>query len=299
MIQAQILLDSVNPVGDRLTTWLLTYNRYIHSEFNTHRMFSRNASSSRAIPIQKMIDAVMTNPAMPVFWGKNQSGMQAYEELDNTALRQFRMVFGEDGTRRMINFTDRATAELDWLEARDYAVSSVKKLMEVGLHKQLANRLLEPWMHITVVMSATELENFFSLRAHPAAQPEFQKLAYMMLDLYQQSVPTQTAKDQWHIPFGDKMPESPFLTLNQQLKVATARCARTSYLTFDGEMNVDKDYEIHDKLSTSGHWSPFEHCAQALGERTQHGNFIGWLQYRKTFQQENRTDGRVQRYNRP
>ena len=259
-------------------------------------MFSRNASSSRAIPIQKMIDAVMTNPAMPVFWGKNQSGMQANVELNDKELTQFRRVFGDDGNWKMVHLTDRGAAKFDWLEARDNAVASVKKLMEVGLHKQNANRLLESWMHTTVVMSATEMENFFSLRAHEAAQPEFQKLAYLMLDLYQQSVPVQKQVGEWHIPFGDKMPEGS--KLDSQLKIATARCARTSYLSFDGEMNVEKDYEIHDKLSTSGHWSPFEHCAQALGERKQVGNFIGWKQYRKTFISENRTDGRVQRYNR-
>jgi Thymidylate synthase complementing protein len=296
MIQAKILLDSVNPLGDRLTTWLLTYPRFVHAEFNTHRMFSRNASSSRAIPIQKMIDAVLANPALPVFWGKNQAGMQANVELDDKELTQFRRVFGADGTWKMMHLTDRAAAKFDWLEARDNAVASVKKLMEVGLHKQLSNRLLEPWMHITVVMSATELENFFSLRAHEAAMPEFRSLAYLMLDLYQQSVPVQKQVGEWHIPFGDKMPAE--AKIDSQLKIATARCARTSYLTFDGEMNVEKDYEIHDKLSTSGHWSPFEHCAQALGERKQVGNFVGWFQYRKTFITENRTDGRVQRYNR-
>jgi thymidylate synthase ThyX len=256
-------------------------------------MFSRNASSSRAIPVQKMIDAVMTNPAMPVFWGKNQSGMQAYEELDDVTQNQFRHVY-EDGIRKMINLTTKKAAEFDWLEARDNAVNSVKKLVELGLHKQLANRLLEPWMHITVLMSTTEMENFFSLRAHPDAQPEFQKLAYLMLDLYQQNVPTPIDEGGWHIPFGDKMPEDS--DLSEQLKIASARCARLSYLSFDGETSPSKDFEVHDKLSGSGHWSPFEHCAKALGESVRSGNFIGWEQYRKTFPRENRTDGRVQRY---
>ncbi len=188
MIKAEILLDSINESDNRLTTWLLTYPRWIHSEFNTHRMFSRNASSSRAIPIKKMIEAVKNEPAMPVFWGKNQSGMQAAEELDNVVrkrrdvsrkLPEYEIWQNYDTyqptgtTYYSYNLTDLEYAKYRWLDARDSAVSQVNQLVELGLHKQLANRLLEPWMHITVVMSTTEMENFFALRAHDAAQPEF------------------------------------------------------------------------------------------------------------------------------
>ena len=313
MISAKILLDSLNPVGNRLTTWILTYQRFIHSEFNTHRMFSRNATSSRAIPIERMIKTVLENPATPEFWGKNQSGMQAEEELNDVEKHFFDIEGFYPEYKDTINsqwsdidsgkcghtyyVTNKIAAKMQWLDARDHAVESVQNMAKLGLHKQITNRLLEPWMHITVVMSATEMENFFSLRAHPAAQPEFQRLAYLMLDLYQKNSPRRLNTGEWHIPFGDKMPEN--ITHEHRLKIATARCARTSYLTFDGEMNTEKDYEIHDRLASSGHWSPFEHCAQALDKSEWSGNFNGWKQYRKTFAQENKIDGRVQTYKKP
>ncbi len=112
-----------------------------------------------------------------------------------------------------------------------------------------------------------------------------------MLDKYNASKPQYVPIGGWHIPFGDKMPEG--TALEDKLKIATARCARTSYLTFDGEMNPEKDFEIHDKLASSGHWSPFEHCAEANWCDEWSGNFRGWIQYRKKFQNENRRDERV------
>ncbi len=308
-IQAKILLDSVNPTGNRITTWVLTYPRFIHAEFMTHRVFSRNASSSRAIPVKKMLEDVKNNPAMPVYWGKNQAGMQAAEELDNVTKRQRPMEF----PYHYAHTTDMEHAKDLWLEARDNAVRSVEAMNELGLHKQIANRLLEPWMHITVLATATEHENFFALRAHKDAQPEFQKLAYLMLDLYQQSVPQKLEVGQWHIPFGDKLddarlkevvektysyvPNEAEMIYNRvRLDIATARCARVSYLNFDGKDDYMADLELTKRLSASGHWSPFEHCATpALSGTIPHrsGNFIGWKQYRKFFSQENRRDGRV------
>ena len=316
MITAKILLDSVNPAGSRITTWILTYPRFIHAEFMTHRVFSRNASSSRAIPVKMMLEDVKNNPAMPVFWGKNQSGMQAKEELDNTekyAEVRKELKYGEG----LLITTKKQEAKREWLLARDEMVARVEKLNEIGLHKQIANRLLEPWMNITVIATATDHENFLSLRAHEDTQPEFQDLAYKMLDLYQSNVPNKLKEDEWHIPFGDKIdtgrlediiykdipddfgythaPNSEFINL--KLKISTARCARVSYLNFEGKDDYTKDIELHDILKNSGHWSPFEHCAMALNTPEQSGNFVGWKQYRKTFYGENRTDGRVQRQN--
>jgi thymidylate synthase ThyX len=292
VIKADILLDSINSSGNRITTWLLTYNRFIHSELNTHRSFSRNASSSRAIPLKKMIEAVKNDPAMPVFWGKNQSGMQASVELDNTTTSELRSVLNFDGiTGAHLEVSPLTAAKIDWLDARDKAVEVAERLEKLGLHKQLSSRLLEPFAHITVVLTATDMENFFSLRAREAAQPEFQKLAYLMLGAYNASKPTPLATGEWHIPFGDRMPDG--LSPSEKLKVATARCARTSYLTFDGEINVQKDFELHDQLAASGHWSPFEHCAKALWSDNSSGNFRGWEQYRKQFFDENRKDERV------
>lgn len=317
MITAKILLDSVNPTGNRLTTWILTYPRFIHAEFLTHRVFSRNASSSRAIPVKKMLEDVKNNPAMPVFWGKNQSGMQAKEELDNTekyAEVRKDLKYGEG----LLITTKKQEAKREWLLARDEMVARVEKLNEIGLHKQIANRLLEPWMNITVIATATDHENFFSLRAHEDTQPEFQELAYKMLDLYQSKEPKKLEKGEWHIPFGDKIDinrlvEDTLVKINGEkwwekmdgdvivreasLKIATARCARVSYLNFEGKDDYTKDIELHDILKNSGHWSPFEHCAIALSTNEYSGNFKGWKQYRKMFNGENRSDGRVQRYN--
>jgi thymidylate synthase ThyX len=271
-------------------------------------MFSRNASSSRAIPIQRMIDAALSNPAMPEFWGKNQAGMQATEELDDTTKNQYQWIFG----RGMVAVTAKEAAKMDWLKARDHAVDSVTKLMALGVHKQLANRPLEPWLHITVVASATEHGNFFSLRAHKDAQPEFQKLAYLMLDIYQQSHPTRLKEGEWHIPFGDQIDDarlnplldelnkaqwvSPLREASIKLKIAVARCARVSYLNFEGKNDYKADIELADRLATSGHWSPFEHCALALPNHEWSGNFRGWKQYRKFYPQENRGDGRIPQF---
>lgn len=264
MISAKIIADSVNPDGKRITTWVLTYPRFIHSEFMTHRAFSRNAASSRAIPVEKMLKSIEDNPALPEFWGANQKGMQAAHELSDV---------------------QKINAIACWLTTSCVAMAAVSHLLKLGLHKQLANRLLEPWAHMTVIATATEHHNFFALRAHPDAQPEFQTLAYRMLERYLQSNPVAKGWNEWHIPFGDRMPEG--LSLIDRLKVATARCARISYLTFEGEIELVKDLELHDRLAASGHWSPFEHCARA-GDFAE-GNFDGWLQYRKDFGNENRT----------
>jgi thymidylate synthase ThyX len=270
MIEAKIICDSINPAGNRITTWILKYPRFIHAEFMTHRILSKNAASSRAITLEKMIQAVLDEPAIPEFWGKNQKGMQAAEEL---------------------NLADQETAKLEWLAARDKAVESVRNLQKLNLHKQLSNRLLEPWAHITVLSTGTDWENFFALRAHPEAQPEFQKLAYLMLERYNSSEPEDLEMGQWHIPFGDKYLEN--VSIQEALKICTARAARVSYNNFEGDIDFKKDFELHDKLLASGHMSPFEHCAKAQNNSARIGNFTGWLQYRKTFKGENKTDPRV------
>jgi hypothetical protein len=240
-----------------------------------------------------MIEAVKTNPALPVWWGKNQSGMQANEELDNID-KVYGQTVSPIGTVSSSTHTAKDEAQRLWLEARDKAIVSAELMEKLGLHKQIAGRILEPWGHITVIASATEYENFFSLRAHKDAQPEFQKLAYEMLGLYNAHTPTLLSAGEWHIPFGDRMPEG--IRHDQKLKIATARCARTSYLTFDGDIDPQKDYQLHDQLASSGHWSPFEHCAKADWADNHSGNFKGWIQYRKQFFGENRKDERVTKF---
>lgn len=259
MIKAEILLDSVSQTGDRLTTFILTYPRFIHSEIMTHRVFSRNAASSRAIPVKKMLEEVKNNPAMPVYWGKNQSGMQAKEELTGYELDK---------------------AKQYWLEARDHAISVVEDLQRIGLHKQIANRILEPWFHMRTILTGTEWENFYGLRRHPDAQPEFKALADAMWDAHQNSKPQLKHFNEWHLPF--IRDDEWWMDLELLMKISVARCCRVSYLNLDGSNpDIDKDINLHTKLLESGHMSPFEHAAVCSNDRFFYGNFRGWKQYRK------------------
>jgi thymidylate synthase ThyX len=264
MIQVKILADSINFAGNRLTSFLLTYPRFIHADFMTHRLFSRNASSSRARPIEKLIEEAENTPAMPIYWGKNQKGMQAFTELAGK---------------------DKVRAVDEWNKARMAAIKHAKRLNKIGLHKQLVNRILEPFTHITVICTATEYGNFFNLRAHKDAMPEIQELAYQMLKLYKKHKPVVKQPGEWHLPFADKHIKKG-LSQQQLLKIVTARAARLSYLNFDGDIQPEKDFELHDRLMSSGHWSPFEHAAMAYKTSKRSGNFIGWKQYRKLFKNE-------------
>lgn len=267
----KVLLDSINTSGDRLTTFQITYPRFVHCELMTHRVFSRNSSSSRAIPIEKMIEQVENDPVIPVYWGKNQKGMQAKEELEPEIKR---------------------VAIDSWLRQRDLMVGAAKGLMTLDVHKQIVNRILEPWMWITVICSATTYSNLFKLRCHPDAQPEIQKLAYMMRDEYEKSKPSILNYGKWHLPllYMDEADTFNVCAYNtsDRVKISVGRCARVSYLTHHGMRDPQADIDLHDRLLSSGHWSPFEHVAYAAPGETS-GNFHGWVQYRKQFEGE---DGR-------
>jgi len=234
----------------------------------THRDKSRNAASSRAIPVSKMLNMVITEPAGPVFWGMNQKGMQASRELP---------------THR------RVLAKLLWKASSLTQVGFAWLMSKLGVHKQIANRLIEPFAHMTVVISATEWGNFFNLRAHKDAQPEFQALAYEMLEAYVLSRPKVLQPGEWHLPFADRY-IGEGLDHASLLKICTARCARVSYMNFEGDIDHNKDYRLHDDLLASGHMSPFEHAARAEAEPTQSGNFVGFTQYRKLIPGENRRE---------
>ena len=267
MIQAKIIADSLNLQGDRLTTMVLTYPRIIHSEVMTHRMFSRNSASSRAIPFEKMVKSVQENPFIPIAWQKDHKGMQGTEYFTEKDLP---MNIEHDWFERR------------WLQARDYALEQAIILNKGGLTKQLCNRLLEPFMwHTVIITSGKEgLENFFNLRNHKAAEIHIQELAKRMLEVYNESTPKQLQAGEWHIPFGDnidtikldsvfKVGKGPMNRLEAKIQIATARCARVSY-TVVGEENKEPNYEndikLHDKLLESGHFSPFEHCAKAMSD---------------------------------
>lgn len=270
MIKSTVIADSINPLGGRITTFLITFPRMVHAELMTHRVFSRNAASSRAIPVKKMIEAVRRTPAMPVRWGANQKGMQASKDLTGWRLWACRWL---------------------WLRGRDLAVLVVRGMLFCRLHKQLANRLLEPWSHITVLLTGTEFQNFFCLRAQKDAQPEFQVLAFSMLGDYLASTPQSLHWGQWHSPFSDSGDEGNS-SIEELLKVATARAARTSYTVVGDDTktpSLSSDVDLHDNLTAAGHWSPAEHSAKAEKDSTLGGNFgPHWTQYRKTFPFENR-----------
>lgn len=261
MITAKIIADSVATSGKRITTFELEYPRFIHAEFMTHRMISKNAASSRAIPIETMIKQVLDNPAMPVYWGKNQAGMSANEELTGLCLT--------------------VVKEL-WLSARDQAVLQTKKLADMGLHKQIANRVLEPWSHIKVVATATEWDNFFHLRRHRDAQPEIQALANAMWDIYSTNTPTLKFGDEYHLPYVSTE-DLLMYSLDECIKLSASLCAQVSYRKSDE--SLDKALLIYDRLVNSKpvHASPFEHQATpSLFASEKSGNFNGWIQYRQT-----------------
>ncbi len=265
MIEARVIADSISPNDARLTTFVLTYPRFIHSEVMTHKWLSRNASSSRAIPVAKMMAAITGNPAMPEFWGRNQAGMQAVEELSGEELDMCKKI---------------------WLSGRDQALSHVEQFKTWDLHKQIANRILEPWMHITVVCSATDWDNFYWLRTDMAAQPEFRILAERMLAAHNASEPQSLISGEWHLPFVSWAEQ---LGLEEGRKASVARTARVSYNNHDGtQPDLAKDAELHDRLLTSGHMSPFEH--QATPAKGRYGNFNDWMQYRFLIPNENRTN---------
>ncbi|HEY7456689.1 MAG TPA: FAD-dependent thymidylate synthase [Solirubrobacterales bacterium] len=298
---AKVLADSRSPEGYRLTTLEATFPRFVLAEFNTHRVFSRNSASSRAIPIFKQLRRVLEEPYVPIEFGSNQPGMQAGEPLSGEA---------------------RLAAEGEWLGARDNAVRRVLRLIAnrdavpagadlgarldeieatyrgearpaawLNVHKQVANRLLEPFMWHTVIVTATEWENFFNLRCHADAQPEIRRIATAMRAAMESSEPAALGREEWHLPLIRPEDREQVDSLEELLKVSAGRCARVSYLTHAGRRDLSADVELHDRLLESGHMSPFEHPARPLSpaELAQSewcGNFRGWHPYRKDIPDE-------------
>lgn len=260
---ARVLTDSVSPAGIRLTTLEVRFPRFILSELNTHRVLSKNSASSRAIPTNKMIERVLQNPAMPVEWGVNKPGMSASEALTEEQA-------GE--------------ARAEWLRARDSAVEHVRRLQKYNVHKQVVNRLLEPFMWHTVIISGTEWENFYNLRCSPNAQPEIRVAAELMRDAMRASMPKSVAHGEWHLPLVQD--DERDLPIEQLKKISAARCARVSYLTHDGNRNIEKDIELCERLRSDRHLSPFEHVATPSNDSDFHANFRGWIQMRAAIESQ-------------
>lgn len=318
-IVARVVADSIAAnSGKRITTLEIEYPRFIHAEFLTHRLFSRNAASSRAIPVSKVIEAVREKPAMPVHWGKNEPGMQAKEECDTL------IDLGAAG----VDFT----AEEVWGFVANAVADYAEQFSEAGYHKQIVNRLLEPFQFMKTVVTATEFDNFFALRRHPDAQPEIMELANCMYKAMQESSPEELQEGEWHVPyvptirhsdgtraycawvkeFSDTYETKTFeeITEEQALKVSASCCAQVSFRKSDA--SVGKAEKIYHMLVDSKpvHSSPFEHQALPIPdcswdfefdaperpmldgapEGITHecrrgllwsGNFCGWIQHRQ------------------
>lgn len=302
-----ILSSQLQGSNKRLTTMVLRYPRWIHAEQRTHRVIklgevfdlptpsimecsdlSRNAGSSRALPVSKMIQDVLDNPAIPQFWGLEQRGMQAGAECDNPV-----MVNGQ-----------LLTKQGAWLAARDNAIALAQAFADAGYHKQIINRILEPFSFITVVVSATEWSNFLALRDHEDAEPHIQVVARAVAaELSKPAMQTLVAGE-WHLPFvtgttqWDDLCKSftkPHIRLDAAKRISSACCASASYKTVDGfDMTLERAGRVYGKLVEKPplHASPFEHIAQAdenigspedgdlWANPKQHRNFVGFRQLR-------------------
>ena len=267
-ISALVIADSVGPRAPRLTTMLLRYPLVIHAELMTHRVFSRNAASSRAIPFEKMMRSVIDDPFVPLVWTRNQPGMQGYTELHSTEI---------------------TLAKDIWMQALSDAVKNARKLSNLQVHKQIVNRLFAPFAHITVVVSSTQWSNWMALRDHPKAEPHIRMLARKMAQAYGASTPRMLNEGDWHLPFvgHTTLPD------DKAIRLSVARCASTSYKTVDDfDMTQERADKVYIDLLGDHplHASPAEHqarLAEASGEMHLNGNFArGWVQYRKTLKGE-------------
>lgn len=358
MYNAEVIAHSLSPQGKPLLSFVVTYPRIIHAEMCRHRMHSRNTASSRAIPFSKMVKEVIHNPFIPIAFQKAHKGMQGTEYLDinkeysieeiQENLHEFLMKAFKDGDEEeswdddwkeiehvlneyvypTIKKQGRNTLKGWWLTVRDFVVSGSVILSAFGVTKQLCNRLLEPFVWVTEIVSGTEWENFFELRCpqyelndqyfrskkdwsrertrleldwkyeysqgrdftipnepqnnikwlqinKSPADIHIQIIAELMWDAMNESEPKQLKGGEWHIPFGDKFdehriaqiyPYDHFPYTNAKIRVATARCARVSYLNFEGKDDYEADIKLHDRLAKMKHWSPFEHCAKAMSD---------------------------------
>ena len=260
MIYAKVIADSITGSGKRLTTMEVQMHRFVLAEFNTHRVFSRNSASSRAIPVAKQIRRVESDPALPLSWGLNKSGMQAEVDLGKSDSRKAKRV---------------------WKKAAKQATKSARKLEKIGVHKQLTNRVLEPFMWHTVIVSSTDWDGFFEQRCSELAQPEIKHAALAMRDAYRKSVPDFIVTGEYHLPY--LQPDEYYHSDETKIKICIARCARVSYLTHNNQKSILKDIELFYKLryAEPPHWSPMEHIATPItDDLNSSGNFDGFAQIR-------------------
>ncbi|HMG12882.1 MAG TPA: FAD-dependent thymidylate synthase [Gemmatimonadaceae bacterium] len=251
MYEARIERDSITQYGERVTTWVVTLPRIVLAELNTHKMISKSSASSRAIPVQKQIDRLNADPFLPVYWGKNQKGMQADQELSSDEM---------------------AVASEVWIRAMRGSITAAEELMGIGVHKQIASRILEAWMWHTVILTATDMSNFFHLRDNKKAQPEIAKAAGMMSELFRGNRPKLLGADDWHLPFVEtdgedqELPkhESTGTRIETAVHVGVGRCARVSHLNHDGQRAIEGDVRLSARLYGDGHMAPYEHVCRPM-----------------------------------
>lgn len=288
---AVILADSVSARGHRLTTFIVTFARIVLAEFNTHRLFSRNSASSRAIPTSKQLRALIQSLFVPTEFGTAVGGMNAGEALEGEKLEQAVKVWGDAAEAQMMYALCLTTSpeyfEREWAAWQDshdepdlgMFVLDVIGRVEDKTHpihqepllrttKGLTNRLLEPFMWHTVIVTSTEWENFFNLRTDKNAQLEIRKVAVLMQEAYEASTPNLLMEDEWHLPF-IQPEEMQWAKENPELavKAVVARCARVSYLTHDRHViDLEADYRTYGILVKNGHMSPLEHAARPISD---------------------------------
>jgi thymidylate synthase ThyX len=265
--ECKILADSIGTTGVRLTTFQLRYPRIVLAEFNTHRMFSRNTSSSRAKPTAKILEEVTNDPFVTAEWRYKKSGMQP---------------------GKLMKLEDRQVAQFHWNQARNEALRHARWMLTAGTSKEIVNRLLEPWMWVDQVVTATEWDNFFELRCHEDAQLEIRTIALMMREALSKGNPQHKKAGEWHLPYLDDnavgfavgCSQDAIDFMNNLVKVCVARCARVSYTPFDAEVGDPyEDKKLYFKLLKSRHMSPFEHVAKFDGYGW-YANFNGWKSHR-------------------
>jgi thymidylate synthase ThyX len=309
-ISAQVIADSIHD-GSRLTTFEVTFPRFILAEFNTHRVLSRNSASSRAIPVWKRLTDIIMNPFVPLSFGKNKAGMQSAEEVaeedgeaarknwlvgrDVSVIQSFMLAGGEkqimkdskDDPRAAIMCRRVKELELDYPD-----VTRKMRSLSAGVHKQHANRVVEPYAYHTVIVTGTSWRNFYALRASPMAQPEIQEVAIAMARVHSASIPRELDHNGWHHPYIFDEDREEIKDNLKLARISSSRCGRVSYLTHDGKRSLDKDFSMADDLQGHGHMSPFEHPATTRDTTgAYHGNFHGnfsrcWMQYRKMLENE-------------
>lgn len=328
-INAKLVAYSVSPQGKKIATFELTYHRYIHGEVMTHRLFSRNAMSSRAVPVNKMLDIIREAPAMPIHWGKNQPGMQAKQENSEKIWYDWTEIYGKE----VVDLY--CSAPEAWGRAAEDAIKWAKRFSDAGYHKQIVNRLVEPFQMMKTVMTATELDNFFWLRLDEDAQPEIFEMARCMRECLLQVEPEVLQAGEWHTPYvghkntaqrgllyyvqdGDELK---FISKEEALAISSSCCAQVSYRNLDN--TYEKAMAIYERLLSGAkvHASPFEHQATPIQESISDplvgepincqdwnrsweegithvdrqgnfwsGNFCGFIQHRQLLDNHNCTD---------